>query len=51
MEYEAVIGLEIHVELSTESKMMFCGCRVGVRRRTNIRTCPVCRRIPERFRS
>ena len=41
MEYEAVIGLEIHVELSTESKM-FCGCRVEFGGEPNTRTCPVC---------
>ncbi len=41
MEYEAVIGLEIHVELSTRSKM-FCGCRVEFGGEPNTRTCPVC---------
>ena len=41
MEYEAVIGLEIHVELSTESKM-FCGCLVEFGGEPNTRTCPVC---------
>lgn len=41
MEYETVIGLECHVELSTETKM-FCGCsaRFGAPPNTNV--CPVC---------
>ncbi len=43
--YEAVIGLEIHVELSTESKM-FCGCRVEFGGEPNTRTCPVCAAHP-----
>ncbi|MDO8736900.1 MAG: Asp-tRNA(Asn)/Glu-tRNA(Gln) amidotransferase subunit GatB [Thermoleophilia bacterium] len=41
MEFEPVIGLEIHVELSTKSKM-FCGCRVEFGGEPNTRTCPVC---------
>ncbi|MHB8857886.1 MAG: Asp-tRNA(Asn)/Glu-tRNA(Gln) amidotransferase subunit GatB [Thermoleophilia bacterium] len=41
MNYEPVIGLEIHVELSTKSKM-FCGCRVEFGGEPNTRTCPVC---------
>ena len=41
MDYEPVIGLEIHVELSTRSKM-FCGCRVQFGGVPNTRTCPVC---------
>jgi aspartyl-tRNA(Asn)/glutamyl-tRNA(Gln) amidotransferase subunit B len=41
MKYESVIGLEIHVELSTRSKM-FCGCRVEFGGEPNTRTCPVC---------
>lgn len=41
MQYEPVIGLEIHVELSTNSKM-FCGCRVEFGGEPNTRTCPVC---------
>ncbi|HYZ11775.1 MAG TPA: Asp-tRNA(Asn)/Glu-tRNA(Gln) amidotransferase subunit GatB [Actinomycetota bacterium] len=40
-EYEAVIGLECHVELSTATKM-FCGCRNEFGGEPNIRTCPVC---------
>ena len=40
-EYEAVIGLECHVELSTETKM-FCGCRNSFGAPPNTNVCPVC---------
>ncbi len=40
-EYEAVIGLEIHVQLSTETKM-FCGCALSFGDEPNVHTCPVC---------
>ena len=40
-EYEAVIGLECHVELSTATKM-FCGCPNEFGGEPNTRTCPVC---------
>ncbi|HQF71547.1 MAG TPA: Asp-tRNA(Asn)/Glu-tRNA(Gln) amidotransferase GatCAB subunit B, partial [Promineifilum sp.] len=45
--YEAVIGLEIHAELLTESKM-FCGCRVvdSVTAAPNTAVCPVCLGMP-----
>jgi aspartyl-tRNA(Asn)/glutamyl-tRNA(Gln) amidotransferase subunit B len=39
--YEAVIGLEIHVQLSTETKM-FCGCSLSFGDEPNSHTCPVC---------
>ena len=39
--YEAVIGLEIHVELNTESKM-FCACPVSFGEKPNTQVCPVC---------
>ena len=39
--YEAVIGLEIHVQLSTKTKM-FCGCRLAFGEPPNTLTCPVC---------
>jgi aspartyl-tRNA(Asn)/glutamyl-tRNA(Gln) amidotransferase subunit B len=40
-EWEAVIGLECHVELDTETKM-FCGCRVTFGAEPNTNVCPVC---------
>ena len=39
--WEAVIGLEIHVQLSTRTKM-FCGCEVTFGEPPNTRVCPVC---------
>jgi aspartyl-tRNA(Asn)/glutamyl-tRNA(Gln) amidotransferase subunit B len=41
MNWEAVIGLEIHVHLKTRSKM-FCRCAVGALDDPNTRTCPIC---------
>jgi aspartyl-tRNA(Asn)/glutamyl-tRNA(Gln) amidotransferase subunit B len=38
---EAVIGLEIHVHLSTRTKM-FCGCELSFGDEPNVHTCPVC---------
>lgn len=44
--YETVVGLEIHVELSTNTKM-FCGCQVPtLLDKPNTRTCPVCLGLP-----
>jgi aspartyl-tRNA(Asn)/glutamyl-tRNA(Gln) amidotransferase subunit B len=40
-EYEAVVGLECHVELSTRTKM-FCGCPNEFGGEPNTRTCPIC---------
>ncbi len=40
-DYEAVIGLEIHVQLSTKTKM-FCGCALSFGDEPNSHTCPVC---------
>ncbi|MCB0827745.1 MAG: Asp-tRNA(Asn)/Glu-tRNA(Gln) amidotransferase subunit GatB [Solirubrobacterales bacterium] len=40
-ELEAVIGLEIHVQLSTRTKM-FCGCELSFGDRANVHTCPIC---------
>jgi aspartyl-tRNA(Asn)/glutamyl-tRNA(Gln) amidotransferase subunit B len=39
--YEAVIGLEIHVQLSTRTKM-FCGCALSFGDEPNVHTCPIC---------
>src|SRR5918998_2113076 len=44
--YEAVIGIEIHVQLRTDSKM-FCGCSTDVQDAPpNSHTCPVCLGLP-----
>jgi len=43
--YEPVIGLEIHVQLKTNTKM-FCGCALGFGEPPNTRTCPVCLGLP-----
>jgi aspartyl-tRNA(Asn)/glutamyl-tRNA(Gln) amidotransferase subunit B len=40
-EFEAVIGLEVHCQLSTQSKI-FCSCPVQSNAETNANTCPVC---------
>lgn len=45
MKYEAVIGLEVHAELSTESKI-FCGCSAKFGGEINTHTCPVCTGMP-----
>ena len=42
---EAVIGLEIHVQLATQTKM-FCGCALSFGEPPNTRTCPVCLGLP-----
>jgi aspartyl-tRNA(Asn)/glutamyl-tRNA(Gln) amidotransferase subunit B len=43
--YEAVIGIECHVELKTATKM-FCGCRNEFGGEPNTKTCPVCLGMP-----
>jgi aspartyl-tRNA(Asn)/glutamyl-tRNA(Gln) amidotransferase subunit B len=43
--YEAVIGLEIHVQLSTRTKM-FCACELSFGEPPNTRTCPICLALP-----
>jgi aspartyl-tRNA(Asn)/glutamyl-tRNA(Gln) amidotransferase subunit B len=40
-EYEPVIGIEIHVQLATRTKM-FCSCELSFGEEPNTRTCPVC---------
>jgi aspartyl-tRNA(Asn)/glutamyl-tRNA(Gln) amidotransferase subunit B len=42
---EPVIGLEIHVQLDTRTKM-FCGCALSFGEEPNTRTCPVCLGLP-----
>ena len=44
-EWEPVIGLEIHVQLKTNTKM-FCSCEAGFGGEPNTRTCPVCLAFP-----
>jgi aspartyl-tRNA(Asn)/glutamyl-tRNA(Gln) amidotransferase subunit B len=44
-DHEAVIGLEIHVQLSTQTKM-FCGCALSFGEPPNTLTCPVCLGLP-----
>ena len=44
-EFETVIGLEVHVELDTATKI-FCGCSTAFGGRPNSHTCPVCTGMP-----
>ena len=43
--WEPVIGLEIHVQLSTRTKM-FCGCELSFGDPPNVHTCSVCLGLP-----
>jgi len=45
MEYEAVIGLEVHAQLLTDSKI-FCGCSTRFGGAVNAQTCPICTGMP-----
>jgi aspartyl-tRNA(Asn)/glutamyl-tRNA(Gln) amidotransferase subunit B len=45
MNYEVVIGLEVHAQLLTRSKM-FCGCPTGFGAPPNTQTCPICQGMP-----
>lgn len=45
MEYEIVIGLEVHVQLKTKTKA-FCGCLTDFGKEPNTQVCPVCLGLP-----
>lgn len=45
MKYEAVIGLEVHTELQTTTKI-FCGCKTSFGAEPNTNVCPVCLGLP-----
>ncbi|MBX6353450.1 MAG: Asp-tRNA(Asn)/Glu-tRNA(Gln) amidotransferase subunit GatB [Thermoflavifilum sp.] len=45
MDFETVIGLEVHVELKTDTKI-FCGCRTNFGAPPNTNVCPVCLGLP-----
>jgi len=45
MKYETVIGLEVHIQLNTKTKL-FCSCPVGFGERPNTQVCPVCLGFP-----
>src|SRR3712207_7120062 len=45
MSWETVIGLEVHVQLSTRTKM-FCACRTSFGDPPNTNVCPVCLGLP-----
>lgn len=44
-EYEVVIGIEVHVELKTDTKI-FCGCSTSFGAKANTQCCPVCLGLP-----
>lgn len=43
--WEAIIGMEIHAQLATKTKI-FCGCAIDVGSEPNSHTCPVCLGLP-----
>ncbi len=45
MEFETVIGLEVHLQLDTQTKI-FCGCRNAFGSEANTQVCPVCLGLP-----
>ncbi len=47
--YEPVIGLEVHAQLLTRSKLL-CACSVQVGLEPNQNVCPVCLGMPGRYR-
>ena len=45
MEYDLVIGIEVHTELSTKAKA-FCNCKVSSNDKENTNICPICMGLP-----
>ena len=45
MKFETVIGLEVHVQLNTKTKI-FCSCPTSFGEEPNVNTCPVCLALP-----
>jgi aspartyl-tRNA(Asn)/glutamyl-tRNA(Gln) amidotransferase subunit B len=45
LKYRLIVGLEIHVQLATRTKM-FCGCELAFGQEANSRVCPVCEGMP-----
>lgn len=45
-DWEAVIGLEVHTELTTLNSKMFCGCKLEFGAAPNTHTCPICLGMP-----
>ncbi len=45
-DWEAVIGLEVHTELTTLKTKMFCGCKLEFGAEPNTHTCPICLGLP-----
>jgi aspartyl-tRNA(Asn)/glutamyl-tRNA(Gln) amidotransferase subunit B len=45
VDYKVIVGLEIHVQLCTKTKM-FCGCELAFGEEANSRVCPVCLGMP-----
>ena len=43
--YEVVIGLEVHVQLNTKTKL-FCSCPTSFNEKQNTNTCPTCLALP-----
>ena len=45
-DWEAIIGLEIHTELTTLETKMFCGCKLSHDDEPNANVCPICLGMP-----